>query len=81
MALQTTVIFVVVLVLACRHSKRKAAPAEAGLTIARSAEGQYYETMDPGLLGRKAMPDVTTEIEEEYYETLDPGLVKEEEGE
>ena len=50
-ALQTTVIFLVVLVVVCKYDKRKATPKHPDITKPVEMEDQLYETVDPGERG------------------------------
>ena len=46
-ALQTTVIFLVVLVVVCKYNKRKATPKHPDTTKLMEMDTQPYEIMDP----------------------------------
>ena len=47
-ALQTTVIFLAVLVVLCKYNKRKATPKHPDITESVEIEEQLNETVDPG---------------------------------
>ena len=47
-ALQTTVIFIVVLFIACKYRKRRDTPRQAN-TVGKFMEEQLYEAVDPGI--------------------------------
>ena len=47
-ALQTTVIFLVVLVVVCKYNMRKATPKHPDITKSVEMEDRLYETVDPG---------------------------------
>ena len=47
-SLQTTVIFLVVLVVVCKYNKRKAIPKLPDITESVEMEDKLYETVDPG---------------------------------
>ena len=46
-ALQTTIIFLVVLVVVCKYNKRKATPKHPDITKPVEMEDQLYEIVDP----------------------------------
>ena len=50
-ALQTTAIFLVVLVVVCKYNKKKATPRHPDITKSEEMEDQLYEAVDPGERG------------------------------
>ena len=46
-ALQTTIIFLVVLVVVCKYNKKKATPKHPAITKPVEMEDQLYEIVDP----------------------------------
>ena len=50
-SLQTTVIFLVVLVVVCKYNKSKATPQHPDITKSVEMEDQLYEIVDPGERG------------------------------